>query len=178
MLARNSQNDYILSVCKQYWLATWFVSDHVMLRDFVPYVSMFMNVCLVIKVVLVMLLKDFEPYEILVCIVCTLLWLLRQSWRALHYLGLYFTTGDEHTRSRVQLLLKFLLSFINTLTWPHFRNICLLMILSFVLVMRCEHLYLISLPLFLDHFRGQLKHNGPMLSAKQGYTVSFAELYW
>jgi uncharacterized YccA/Bax inhibitor family protein len=36
------------------------VGDHLLLRDFEPYGIIFMNVCVVINVAMVMLLRDFE----------------------------------------------------------------------------------------------------------------------
>jgi hypothetical protein len=37
------------------------VNYHLLLRDFGPYVIIFMNVCVVITVAMVMLLRDFGP---------------------------------------------------------------------------------------------------------------------
>jgi uncharacterized YccA/Bax inhibitor family protein len=40
-------------------LVAWLVGDHLLLRNFGPYVIIFMNVCVVITVAMVMLLRDF-----------------------------------------------------------------------------------------------------------------------
>jgi hypothetical protein len=51
-------------------LVDWLLGDHLLLRDFYPYVNIFMNVCVVITVAMVMLWRDFGPYGILFMTVC------------------------------------------------------------------------------------------------------------
>jgi hypothetical protein len=50
---------------KQCWLVAWWVGDHLLSRDFGPYVMIFMNVCVVITVAMVMVLRDFESHGII-----------------------------------------------------------------------------------------------------------------
>jgi hypothetical protein len=57
---------YIIS---KYWL----IGDHLLFRDFGPYRIIFMNVCVVITVVMIMLLRDFGPYGIIFMTMCLLL---------------------------------------------------------------------------------------------------------
>jgi hypothetical protein len=45
---------YIISKC-------WLDGDHLLFRDCVPYGIIFMNLCVVITVAMVMLLRDFSP---------------------------------------------------------------------------------------------------------------------
>jgi hypothetical protein len=50
------------------------VDDHLLLRNFEPYVIIFMNVCVVITVAMVMMLRDIGTYVIIfvnVCVVIT-----------------------------------------------------------------------------------------------------------
>jgi hypothetical protein len=42
-------------------LDAWLAGDHLLLRDFGPYVIIFMNVSVVINVPMVTLLRDFGP---------------------------------------------------------------------------------------------------------------------
>jgi hypothetical protein len=39
------------------------VGDHLLLRDFGPYVIIFMNVCVVLTLAMAMLSRDFGPYD-------------------------------------------------------------------------------------------------------------------
>jgi hypothetical protein len=48
----------------------WMAVDHLPLRDLGPYVIMFMNVCVVITVAMVMLLRDLGACKIIFTIVC------------------------------------------------------------------------------------------------------------
>jgi hypothetical protein len=86
---------YIISKC---WLVAWLVGDHLMLRDFCPYVIIFMNVRVVITVAVVMLLRDFgsyicwlvgdrlplalwdKIYDVCVVIIVAMVMLLRDFW--------------------------------------------------------------------------------------------------
>jgi hypothetical protein len=45
-------------------LVAWFLGEHLLLKDFEPYVIIFMNVGVVITVAIVKLLRDFGPYGI------------------------------------------------------------------------------------------------------------------
>jgi hypothetical protein len=46
-------------------LVAWFVGDHLLFWDFGPYGIIYMNVCVVITVVMVKLLRDFASYGII-----------------------------------------------------------------------------------------------------------------
>jgi hypothetical protein len=44
-------------------LVVWLVGDHLLLKDFGPYGIILMNLCFVVTVEMVMLLRDFGTYE-------------------------------------------------------------------------------------------------------------------
>jgi uncharacterized YccA/Bax inhibitor family protein len=48
---------YIIGKC---WLVAWLVGDHLLLRDFGPYGIIFTNMCVVITVAMVILLRDLS----------------------------------------------------------------------------------------------------------------------
>jgi hypothetical protein len=53
-----TESVYIIGKC-------WLVGEHLLLMDFRPYGIIFMNVCVVITVAMVMLLRDFVPSGII-----------------------------------------------------------------------------------------------------------------
>jgi hypothetical protein len=54
-------------------LGPWMGEDHLLSRDFAPCGIIFMNVCVVITVAMVKLLKDVGPYGIIFMTMCLLL---------------------------------------------------------------------------------------------------------
>jgi hypothetical protein len=59
-------------------LVAWWAGDYLLSGDFGLYGIIFMNVCAVITIAMVMLLRDFGPYGIIFMTICLLLQISRR----------------------------------------------------------------------------------------------------